>query len=116
VVLLAVTTALFGVLDHLAALVVVALLAGVGRGLFTLVHATAVTDRWGTRHYGRLTGLVSAPLAIAIALAPWAGAQLAALLDSYATAFLVLSVVTLAAAGLTVASGPGDGQPKRPEM
>jgi len=109
--LLAVTTALLGVLHQLWALVVVALLAGVGRGLLTLVHATAVTDRWGTQHYGRLSGILSAPLAVSIALAPWAGALLATYVGSYATAFLVLAVVTLVAAGLVLAS-----QPKRPEM
>ncbi len=45
--------------------------------LLTLLQATAVTDRWGTTHYGRLSGLLGAPAHIAGAPAPWAGAALA---------------------------------------
>jgi len=58
-------------------LVLLATLAGAGRGLFTLLQATAITDRWGTAHYGRLYGLLTAPALFASALAPWAGAALA---------------------------------------
>ena len=42
-------------------LVAVAVLAGMVRGNLTLLQATAVTDRWGTTHYGRLSGLLGAP-------------------------------------------------------
>ena len=67
--------------------------AGMARGMFTLLQATAVTDRWGTRHYGRLTGLLAAPTTLAIALAPWFGAWLAQQLGSYSAAFLVLAAL-----------------------
>ena len=90
---LAATTALLGVLTTALLLVLGAILAGMARGVFTLVQATAVTDRWGRRYYGHLTGLLSAPMTITMALAPFTGAALAELLGSYATAFLVLGAV-----------------------
>ena len=51
-------------------------LAGAARGVYTLLQATAVTDRWGATHYGRLNGCCPPP-PFAAALAPWAGAALA---------------------------------------
>ena len=65
------------------ALVAGAMLAGAARGIFTLLQATAVTDRWGTAYYGRLNGVLSAPSTLATALAPWAGAALAVPLGGY---------------------------------
>lgn len=103
---MALTTALLGVLTSVAALIVAAILAGMARGVFTLLQATAVTDRWGARYYGQLTGLLSAPLTITMALAPFAGAALAGLLGGYATTFLVLGAVTTAAALLSLATNP----------
>lgn len=103
---MAVTTALLGVLTSVAALIVAAILAGMARGVFTLLQATAVTDRWGARYYGQLTGLLSAPLTITMALAPFAGAALANLLGGYATTFLVLGAVATAAALLSLATKP----------
>ena len=44
-----------------------AMLAGAARGIFTLLQATAVTDRWGTAYYGRLNGVLSAPSTLATA-------------------------------------------------
>jgi len=90
---LAATTALLGVLTTALLLVLGAIAAGMARGVFTLVQATAVTDRWGRRYYGHLTGLLSAPMTITMALAPFTGAALAELLGSYAAAFLVLGAV-----------------------
>ena len=58
----AVTTGLVAVLTGLAGLVAAVVLAGVVRGLLTLVQATAVSERWGISHYGRLTGVLSAPV------------------------------------------------------
>ncbi|WP_407838740.1 hypothetical protein ACE1OC_23960 [Streptomyces sp. DSM 116496] len=49
-------------------LAALAILAG-GVGNLTLLQATAVTDRWSTTHYGRLSGLLGAPTHIAAALA-----------------------------------------------
>ncbi|GAA3109966.1 MFS transporter [Streptomyces rectiviolaceus] len=104
-------------------LILLAVLAGVVRGNLTLLQATAITDRWGTTHYGRLSGLMAAPVTVAAALAPWAGASLAQQLGGYAVVFTVLSVVSLAAAivaigtRVPVLSGPapkaGDRQPRR---
>jgi MFS family permease len=88
-----VTTAILGVVTSLAALIVAAVVAGMARGVFTLLHATAITDRWGPAHYGRLTGLVSAPVTITMALAPWAGAAIAEWLGAYSSMFFVLAAV-----------------------
>ncbi len=71
---MATTTILLGVLSVEPALIAAAVLAGMARGVFTLLQATAVTERWGAVHYGRLSGLLSAPLTVAMALAPFAGA------------------------------------------
>jgi MFS family permease len=103
---LATTTALLGVLTTAVALVTGAVVAGMARGVFTLVQATAVTDRWGRRHYGHLTGLLSAPMTITMALAPFAGAALAELLGSYATAFLVLGALATVAGALSFRTIP----------
>jgi predicted MFS family arabinose efflux permease len=103
---MAVTTALLGALTSVFALIGAAVVAGMARGMFTLLQATAVTDRWGATHYGQLAGLLSAPLTITMALAPFAGAALAGLLDGYATAFLLLGAITVAAALISLASTP----------
>lgn len=102
----AVTTALLGLLTSALALIAAAVVAGMARGVFTLLQATAVTDRWGITHYGRLTGLLSAPLTATMALAPFAGAVVAGAVGSYATAFLVLAGVGVLAAGLALAGTP----------
>jgi predicted MFS family arabinose efflux permease len=98
---LAGTTALLGVLNTAVALVAAAVVGGMARGLFTLVQATAVTDRWGRRYYGHLTGLLSAPVTITMALAPFAGAALAELSGSYATTFLILGALAAVATALS---------------
>jgi predicted MFS family arabinose efflux permease len=103
---LAATTALLGVLTTAVTLVAGAVVAGMARGVFTLVQATAVTDRWGRRYYGHLTGLLSAPVTITMALAPFAGAALAGLLGSYATAFLVLGALAAVATALSLLTIP----------
>jgi MFS family permease len=90
---MAATTALLGVLTGLLLLAALIVVAGIARGMFTLLQATAVTDRWGTHHYGRLTGLLAAPTMLAVAMAPWFGAWLAQQLGSYSAAFLVLAAL-----------------------
>ena len=101
---MATTTALLGVLTTVSTLIMAAILAGTARGVFTLLQATAVTDRWGPAHYGHLGGLLSAPLTIAMALTPFAGAALAEWVGGYATAFLVLAAMTIVAAVFSLAS------------
>ena len=102
----AVTTGLLGVLTWLPALVAVAVLAGMVRGIVTLLQATAVTDRWGARDYGTLSGVLAAPLTFTTAVAPFLGAALAVLLGSYAAMLLGMAVVGLVAAALSLASVP----------
>lgn len=101
---IAVTTALLGIVTSLAALIVVAILSGVARGIKTLLQATAVTERWGPTHYGHLSGILSAPVTLATALGPWIGAVLASLLGGYAPMFLVLGAVGVLAAVIAMAS------------
>lgn len=105
--LCAATTALYGLLPGpAAALVAVAMLTGAARGIFTLLQATAVTDRWGSVYYGRLNGVLSAPSTLATALAPWAGAALAAPLGGYPRVFLLLAALALVASVAGLGSVP----------
>ncbi|GAA4944206.1 hypothetical protein GCM10023238_07790 [Streptomyces heliomycini] len=86
------TTAAFAAVSGpYALLVAVSIAAGMVRGNLTLLQATAVTDRWGTAHYGRLSGLLAAPATTAgRAMAPFAGAALAAPLGGYSHLFVFL--------------------------
>ena len=94
-----------------------AVLAGVVRGNLTLLHATAVTDRWGTAHYGPLSALVTPPATIAAALAPFAGAALAGSLGGYPHLFATLAALSIAAAALALGSTPGrPGDPSQVEL
>lgn len=97
---LAASTALLGLVSAVVVLIAVAIGAGLVRGVFTLIQATAITDRWGATHYGRLNGLLSAPVVIVSALAPWAGTVLSAWTGSYAHAYLVLGVIAALAAAI----------------
>lgn len=96
-------------------LIAVAMLAGAGRGVFTLLQATAISDRWGTEHYGRLNGLLGAPGMIATAVAPWAGAALAAAMGGYAVVFVILAGCAAVAAVLAIGTVPG-GPEMSPEV
>ncbi len=100
----AATTALLGLFTSLAVLIVVAMASGMVRGIMTLLQATAVTERWGSTHYGHLSGILSAPIMITTALGPFAGAALATLLNGYAAMFLVLGGVAAAAATMAAAT------------
>ncbi|QIS06719.1 MFS transporter [Nocardia brasiliensis] len=103
---IAATTMLLGIFTTAAALVTVAIIAGMARGVFTLLQATAITDRWGTTHYGHLTALLSAPLTISLAMAPFAATALAAAVGGYANAFRILGALAAAAALVSLASIP----------
>ncbi|MET9163313.1 MFS transporter [Streptomyces cellulosae] len=93
------STAAFAVVPGpYALLIAVSVAAGMVRGNLTLLQATAVTDRWGATHYGRLSGLLAAPATTAAALAPFAGAALTAPLGGYGPLFLLLAAVSMAAA------------------
>ncbi|MEV7144514.1 MFS transporter [Streptomyces tauricus] len=79
-------------------LAVLAVIAGTVRGNLTLLQATAVTDRWGANRYGRLSGILAAPMTTASALAPFAGTALAVPLGGYPSLFIVLTLVSATAA------------------
>jgi MFS family permease len=105
--LMAATTGLLAVLPGPAALLIAAaMLAGATRGVGTLLQATAITDRWGPTHYGRLNGLLSAPVVVATAVAPWAGSALALVLGGYPPVFGVLAAVSIVAAAFAAGSMP----------
>ncbi|MHA6615647.1 MFS transporter [Pseudonocardia sp. DLS-67] len=104
---LAAATSLLALLPGPAgALVAAAMLAGAARGVFTLLQATAVSDRWGASHYGRLNGLLLAPAMVATALGPWAGAALSEVLGGYPAVFVLLAGVAAAAAALVLGTVP----------
>nr|WP_225634637.1 MFS transporter [Streptomyces solaniscabiei] len=95
----ALTTAAFATIQGpYGLLIAVSVAAGMVRGNLTLLQATAITDRWGTTHYGRLSGLLAAPATTAAALAPFAGAALAVPLSGYGPLFFLLATVSVAAA------------------
>ena len=95
----ALTTALLAILPGpLWLLTSVAMLVGVVRGIDTLLQATAVSDRWGVHGFGRLNGLLTAPVMVSAAIAPFAGAALAEAAGGQATAFLLLAGLAGAAA------------------
>ncbi|WP_433029940.1 MFS transporter [Actinomycetospora sp. CA-053990] len=85
-------------------LIALAVVAGAGRGLHTLLQASTVADRWGTRAFGRVNGVFSAPVTLAVALAPAGGVAVAGLTGGFPAMFLVLGLATLLAAvvGLVV--------------
>ncbi|MGJ9411636.1 MFS transporter [Aeromicrobium sp. CF4.19] len=97
--LVVVTTAAFAVVPGpVVLLAVISFLAGTARGAATLLQATAVSDRWGTVDFGHHNGLLTAPIMIAAAVAPWAGAALAGPLGGYAPAFAVLAGIAVVGA------------------
>lgn len=83
-------------------LVVVAVLAGMVRGCNTLLQATAVSERWGTRNFGSLQGVFAAPVTIVGALAPAAGPALAVVLGGYPSMGIAMAV--LATVGVATAT------------
>jgi predicted MFS family arabinose efflux permease len=102
----AVTIVVLGVLPGPdIALVGVAIAAGSARGLFTLLQATTVADRWGTRSFGHVNGVFTAPITIAIALAPGGGALLVRLTGGYPASYVLLAGITFTAALAAIAGG-----------
>ncbi|MGH3309827.1 MAG: MFS transporter [Streptomyces sp.] len=103
----ATTAALALVPGPVPLLTVLAIAAGTVRGNLTLLQATAVADRWGTRHYARLSGILTAPVTIATGLAPFAGAALAGPLGGYPPLFLTLAAVSVAGTVIALGGTPG---------
>ncbi|MFD3746592.1 MFS transporter [Nocardia sp. NPDC058633] len=110
---IAATTMLLGIFTTAAALTIAAVLSGMARGVFTLLQATAITDRWGSTHYGQLTGLLSAPMTITVASAPFAATALASGLGGYPATFLILGIAAAAASVLSLTTIP---KPSRKEQ
>ncbi|PFG68175.1 sugar phosphate permease [Propionibacteriaceae bacterium ES.041] len=98
------TLALAVVPGPVGLLVAASMTAGVGRGIATLLQATAITDRWGPRGYGHLSGVLGLPVLLTTALAPFAGAVLAEATGGYATAFVVLAALAAVGTVLMIAS------------
>lgn len=82
-------------------LVGIAMISGTVRGCNTLLQATAVADRWGTKDFGALNGVFAAPITILAALGPAAGPIVAAALGGYAA--MVLAMAALASLGFLAA-------------
>ena len=101
----AAVTLMLGLLPGPAALLVAAsVVAGAVRGIFTLTEATLVADQWGAGRYAVINGVFNAPLTAAGAVAPTAGAGIAALTGSYPAMFTVLAAVAAAGAALAATS------------
>jgi MFS family permease len=97
----AVSTALLAVLPAATVLLMtLSMFAGAARGTFTLVQATAVSERWGTASFGQVNGILFAPVMLATAAAPWVGSALAAALGSFSAAFLLLAGAAVVALAL----------------
>ncbi|MGH4000219.1 MAG: MFS transporter [Pseudonocardiaceae bacterium] len=92
-------------------LIAMSMFAGVGRGIATLLQATAITDRWGPRAYGHLSGILGMPVLLAAASAPWAGTVLAEVSGSYASAYVALAGLAGVGAVLLIV-GTRAGQPE----
>jgi MFS family permease len=86
-------------------LVLVAVLGGAARGLFTLVGATLVSDHWGPQRYAAINGVYHAPKGVAAALAPAFGASVAAITGGYPAMFGVLAALALVGAVLAACAG-----------
>ncbi|OJX70190.1 MAG: hypothetical protein BGO95_04115 [Micrococcales bacterium 73-13] len=82
-------------------LIAVGILAGAVRGAQTLVNASAVSDRWGTRNYGAINGAFAAPVTILTAFAPAIGPLVADGVGGFAAMALVMAGV--AAVGTVLA-------------
>lgn len=83
-------------------LIAVAIVAGAARGLYTLVSATLVTDLWGPERYAAINGVLGAPVALATALGPFAGAGIAELTGGYPATFAILAGLAGAGTALSV--------------
>jgi predicted MFS family arabinose efflux permease len=121
-------TALAVIPGPLPLLIAATIAAGAVRGTYTLLQATAVSDRWGVHDFATLNALATTPATLTVAVAPATGALLADQTSSYTAAFSLLALVTLAGAVLAIGttarmthngyadetSGPGDVLGTRP--
>jgi MFS family permease len=87
-------------------LIAVAVLIGAVRGMFTLLQATTVSDRWGPGGYASLNGIFSSPQTAATAIAPTAGAALASAAGGYQALFIILAGTSALSAALVLTARP----------
>ncbi|MFK4806241.1 MFS transporter [Microbacterium sp. ZW CA_36] len=92
----------YGMVEGPVAILTTALIAGAIRGALTLVQASAVADRWGPASYGRINGVLAAPVTALTALAPAAAALLATALGSYATMTFAMAAVCAVGGALAI--------------
>ena len=85
------TAALAGWQSPFGLVCVLAFMSGTVRGIFTLIQATAVVDRWGVGNIGHRNGILTGAITVVSAFAPWVGAVLAAVLGSYDVTFELLA-------------------------
>jgi MFS family permease len=91
---LALTTLFLGLIPGPAGvLIAVAIVAGAARGLYTLVGATLVSDLWGPERYAAINGVLGAPVSVATALGPFAGAWIAEVAGGYPATFAILAAL-----------------------
>ena len=100
VVTTATTLGLAAVSEPLLALCGISLVAGAARGAFTLIQATAVTDRWGIASYGARSSVLSGVVHLGSASSPWLCALAAAGLGGYHEAFVMVAAFAALAAVL----------------
>ena len=83
-------------------IITLAVFAGAARGCHTLLQATAVADRWGTRNFAQINATLNAPITALSALAPVTGPALAAAFGSYTVMAILMAgllvVATMASA------------------
>lgn len=87
---------------------------GFARGIFTLVQATAISDRWGSARFGHLNSILTAPVLLASAIAPFAGAALAHATGGQKEAFMLLAGLAVLAAVTALMTGTQRSNPKEP--
>ena len=85
--------ALFGLADHLAGLLVFAVLFGISNGLSTIVRGNVVPEYFGREHVGRIGGAMSGIALISRAAAPLVVAWLLLVLPGYREVMLVLAAL-----------------------
>ncbi len=78
-------------------IIAIAVLAGACRGMHTLLQASAVSDRWGVRSFGRINGVFSAPTTVGVALAPAGGVLVAELVGGFPSGYVVLGALAVVA-------------------
>lgn len=94
--------AAFGLATHPGWIFVAAITAGTVRGALTLVQASAVADRWGAHTYGRLNGVLAAPVSALTALSPGVAAVIASAEGSYQAMTYTMAAICLVGGVLAV--------------